>query len=41
MVRLKRQKGSLAEVYYGLSSNNLPCGEMKMMGSNGVLKTLV
>ncbi len=38
MVRLKE---SLAEVYYELSSNNLPCCETKMMGINVVLKTLV
>ena len=39
--KLKHLKGSLAEVYYEMSFNNLPCYEMKMMGINGVLKTLV
>jgi hypothetical protein len=34
-------KGLLTEVYYELSSNNLPCCEMNMMGFNGVFKTLV
>ena len=41
MVRLKHLKGSLAEVYYELSSDNSPCCEIKMMGINGVFKTLV
>jgi hypothetical protein len=41
MVRLKQQKGVLAEVYYELSFTNLPCCEMKMMGINGVFETLV
>ena len=36
--KLKHLKGSLAEVYYEMSFNNLPCCEMKMMGINGVLK---
>jgi hypothetical protein len=39
--KLKHLKGSLAEVYYGMSFNNLPCCEIKMMGINGVLETLV
>ncbi len=39
--KLKDLKGSHAESYFEMSSNNLPCCEMKMMGINGVLKTLV
>ena len=39
--KLKRLKGSLGEFYYELSFKNLPRCEMKMMGINGVLKTLV
>jgi hypothetical protein len=39
--KVEASKGSLTEVYYELSSNNLPCCEIKMMGINGVLKTSV
>jgi hypothetical protein len=39
--KLKHLKGSLAEVYYELSFNNLPCCEMKIMGIKKVLKTFV
>jgi hypothetical protein len=39
--KLKHLKGALAEVYYEMSFNNLPCCEMKMMGINGMLKILV
>jgi len=40
-IGLKQQKGSLAEVFYEMSFNNLPCCEMKMMEINGMLKCFV
>jgi hypothetical protein len=39
--KLKHLKGSLAEAYYEMSSKKLPCFEMKIMGINGVIETLV